>query len=86
MMKKKKFNCYECEYRGTIPGVRHSKCCYPGLKNGMLDIFAGNSEIIKKLKIRGNEHGIKSGWFMWPCNFDPVWLENCEGFKERGIK
>ncbi len=32
------------------------------------------------LKIRANYHGIKNGWFVWPVNFDPVWLENCEGF------
>lgn len=32
------------------------------------------------LKIQANFHGIKNGWFVWPVNFDPVWLENCDGF------
>lgn len=32
------------------------------------------------LKIRANFHGIKNGWFVWPVNFDPVWLEHCDGF------
>jgi len=33
------------------------------------------------LKIKGNEHGIRSGWFNHPNNFDPVWLEECDGFE-----
>lgn len=28
-------------------------------------------------------HGIKKGWFIWPFNFDPIWLINCNGFKEK---
>jgi hypothetical protein len=33
-----------------------------------------------KLNIKGNPHGIRNGWFNWPMNFDPTWLEQCEGF------
>lgn len=33
-----------------------------------------------QLKIRGNDYGIRNGWFVWPVNFDPTWLESCEGF------
>jgi hypothetical protein len=32
------------------------------------------------LGIKGNAHGIRRGWFMWPANFDPVWLDSCNGF------
>jgi len=32
------------------------------------------------LNVKGHPHGIKNGWFIWPFNFDPVWLENCDGF------
>ena len=35
------------------------------------------------LNIEGNEHGIRSGWFNWPFNFDPIWLENCDGFEDK---
>ena len=31
--------------------------------------------------VKGNEVGIKRGWFTWPWNFDPVWLIECNGFK-----
>jgi len=34
-------------------------------------------------KVRGAAHGIKQGWFLWPINFDPVWLESCDGFKHK---
>lgn len=33
-------------------------------------------------KVTGNPHGIKSGWFMWPLNFDPVWLQSCDSFSD----
>lgn len=33
------------------------------------------------LHISANFHGIKNGWFIWPVNFDPTWLENCDGFQ-----
>ena len=36
-----------------------------------------------KAKVKGNEHGIKSGWFCHPSNFDPTWLEECDGFKKK---
>jgi hypothetical protein len=34
-------------------------------------------------KVAANPHGIKMGWFMWPWNFDPVWLTSCNGYKRR---
>ena len=38
--------CYDCKFRGTVPGSCHSSC--------------GN----KEAKVKGDPHGIKSGWFM----------------------
>jgi len=32
--------------------------------------------------VTGNLHGIRMGWFLWPANFDPVWLETCTGFSD----
>jgi hypothetical protein len=40
--------------------------------------------LVGELGIRGNPHGIRKGWFNWPWNFDPVWLDNCDGFTPRG--
>jgi len=85
-----KANCYKCIYRGTIPMDAHSCCKHPEVKidtnffGGMADVLAGKAnEAIKKLEIRGTSYGISSGWCVWPANFDPTWLENCNGFKER---
>lgn len=35
-----------------------------------------------KADVIGNQHGIKNGWFRWPLNFDPTWLESCNGFSD----
>ena len=88
-------NCYKCQYRRSLVGDAHSKCVHPA--NGgaldnpmaqMLAIFAGvgRTDPINAdtgLNIVGNPHGIKHGWFNWPFNFDPRWLENCDGYTER---
>lgn len=40
----------------------------------------GPQRAADQLQIRANFHGIKNGWFVWPVNFDPVWLEHCGGY------
>ena len=30
--------------------------------------------------VKGHLQGIQGGWFMWPRNFDPTWLLECDGF------
>jgi hypothetical protein len=86
-------NCYECEYRGGCAGSASSCCEHPSIEKtsigeimGMLGSVGRVPTIIMEnyLDIRGNAHGIRSGWFNWPYNFDPVWLENCNGFKKKG--
>ncbi len=75
-------NCYKCRYRSNVAGDCHSCCEYPDNDTGILSFFAGaNIKNMKKLNIKANPHGVKSGWFMWPVNFDPTWLENCDGFE-----
>ncbi len=97
--KKVKPNCYECRWRGQCPGDAHSKCCHPynaPLLNDpmlqMMGIFAsvGRGDMPamsdKRLKIKANDTGLRRGWFHYPFNFDPVWLENCEGFAKLAEK
>jgi len=89
---KDKPNCYDCKHRGTIPGDCHSCCLHP--KSGHtgdlmmgLAMLLGNITMGKAFKnplnVRGNETGIRNGWFMWPVNFDPTWLESCDGFEKK---
>lgn len=91
---KEKPNCYKCKYRGEIPGDAHSCCNHPkneeSLKDpllGMLAIFASVGRVPPinsgGLKVKGNPHGVKKGWFNYPFNFDPTWLEECEGFEPK---
>ena len=68
--------CYKCKYRGDVPGSAHSSCNHPYIQQYAMKAF-------EALNIRANEHGVNSGWFIWPYNFDPTWLENCDGFKEK---
>jgi hypothetical protein len=37
------------------------------------------------LRIVGDSHGIRQGWFVWPLNFDPVWLNACNGFEKKEV-
>jgi len=83
-----KANCYDCKYRGSVPGDAHSCCHHPSVASADDNIFGAMAQMItgefseaaNKLNIRANAHGVRSGWFMWPVNFDPAWLENCDGF------
>lgn len=90
-------NCYECKYRGGVPGSAHSSCRHPAFarvnedpilqilgllgKRGPLAGFALPQA--ESCKVVGDEHGIKRGWFCHPFNFDPVWLKSCTGFTEK---
>jgi hypothetical protein len=40
----------------------------------------------REAKVMGNAHGIRHGWFFWPFNYDPVWLQECTGFVKRAAK
>jgi len=51
-----------------------------------MDMMDGkNIKAMEKLEIKGDRYGMKNGWFMWPANFDPTWLENCNGFTDVGM-
>lgn len=98
-VEQKKPNCYQCKYRGNVPGDAHSCCKHPDLNGATNDpaanimaIFASVGRvspqidiqaISDKFQIKANYHGIKKGWFNWPWNFDPVWLENCNAFEDK---
>jgi len=84
--------CYRCQHRGIIPGSAHSRCHHPkvqGIGNPMQEMMAvfasvGRSPPLTQeanpLHVQGDPHGIQSGWFNWPWNFDPVWLNRCDGY------
>jgi len=32
--------------------------------------------------VRGEKHGEAMGWFWWPINYDPIWLEECDSWEQ----
>ena len=89
--KQKKPNCYDCKWKGEVVGSAHSSCKHPKCKieSGnlvrLLSVLSGGHmpQMKTGLNVKGNEHGTKSGWFNHPLNFDPVWLEECDGFEKK---
>ena len=80
----KKPNCYECIHRRGLMGDAHSRCAHPEAgESRSLGPLGRAVDAAKKLGVTGNLHGIQNGWFFWPSNFDPVWLEACDGFTEK---
>lgn len=76
----KKPNCYRCKHRRGLTYSCHSSCEHP-LMSGKARVLALATGI-NPLGVTGSEHGLKNGWFFWPLDFDPVWLETCDGFDE----
>lgn len=91
-------SCYNCKYRGSVPGSAHSRC------NLIKEIDSTNSVILEELFLTGklsftfkndagieenaiklNPHGVKNGWAYWPLDFDPIWVESCK-FEELQIQ
>lgn len=86
-------NCYTCVHRRNVPGDAHSRCAHPKVDSGsgdmfdgiigMVEMMMGNRPASNPLNVRGNPHGIRAGWFMHPFNYDPAWLEACDGHTEK---
>ncbi len=84
-------HCYECKWRGDVPGDAHSSCHHPAVQGGeggimgaLVDMLSGKHDAAAAtLNIQGDPHGVRMMWFLWPANFDPIWLRNCNGFESK---
>lgn len=86
-------NCYECRHRRDLVGDRHSQCVHPRALHGADALALSAARFCgmqvqehvpgPALRVTAHAHGIAKGWFMWPFNFDPVWLVNCDGFEAK---
>ena len=80
-------NCYNCKFRQGVVGSCHSSCVYPIDSAKAAVMFMSGARSLetadKSFSIEGNPHGIKNGWFTWPIDFDPVWVETCTGFEQK---
>ena len=85
-------NCHRCLHVRSLPGSAHKSCAHPDIAAvaesplGQILSTMGKratpSHGPLPLGVVGNAHGIRHGWFNWPFNFDPTWLESCDGFEE----
>ena len=90
----KKFDCFSCKWKRRNSGTVHIRCVHSSLgpisDNPMMNMMAILASVgrakpmiasTKELNIRGTPTGIKRGWFNFPWDFDPTWLENCDGYE-----
>lgn len=87
-----KNNCYNCKFRGTVPGSAHSSCKViretasdtpRAIELEMLlstHMVEMTDQKTGEPMVKLNEHGIKNGWANWPIDFDPTWVESCRFF------
>ena len=84
-------NCWNCKWSREIPGSVHLRCVHPKVLEAIdmghplarLISLLGGSPVATKLKVKLNPVGVRNGWANHPFNFDPVWVEECEGFERK---
>jgi len=76
-------NCHQCSFKGEIPGSAHISC--NNEKASLLDLIdvLKGTQNISKLEITYDPEAVKKGYFLWPIDFDPIWLKKCQGFTEK---
>lgn len=94
--KKEGRDCHNCGYRTTIPGSAHSRCnrkfimlapCSVGGEKGYLML---KDELVHERAEDPSKEGVAviikmTKWSAkFPLNFDPVWVEACFGWVEKG--
>lgn len=68
---KEKKTCYQCTFKGEVPGSCHSRCEFNWTQS-------------THEKPKGHERGKQMGWYMWPYNYDPVWMiDQCKEFQPK---
>ena len=95
MLEDMRYACTKCIHRGSVPGSAHLSCRHPLLKcfwndplSSLLSLLGKRagvnlSDIATDFEIKADKHGINSGWFCWPLNFDSAWLLHCSKYKEK---
>lgn len=91
-------NCYDCKFKGSVPGSAHSSCnilkeaITDSSKRTQLELLLATHQVKLTMgeneepMVKMNEHGIKNGWANWPLDFDPVWIEDCKFFNEKNLE
>jgi hypothetical protein len=93
----KTHDCYNCTYKGSVPGSTHSSCSIIShsvseeLKSTAkmleaslaLGAHALVDENTQEPLVKLDPHGVKKGWANWPLDFDPIWVQSCPFYKPK---
>lgn len=76
-------NCHQCKHHRRIPGDAHIGCDHPEAHViGLMAVITFAEASYKSgLAVKLSRHGVDQGWAMWPVNFDPIWLLECNRFE-----
>lgn len=92
--------CYSCTFRRGAPGSAHSSCAHPSLARSLeaQDPLMKLQSLLRhhcppisarsparELGVGIDKHGFEQGWANWPWNFDPVWIESCNGWESKEL-
>ncbi len=64
-----------------LPADKCRSCKYMTTNGGTHHIGCSKRNVL----VSGSEHGIKNGWFEFPYNFDPIWLEECVSYRSKSF-
>lgn len=83
-------SCYDCKFRRGIPGDAHSECTIIPTPEYRLMVYAitqvSNGIKTDIMDVQLNPHGVRNGWAAWPINFDPIWVDKCNLFREKSCQ
>ena len=76
--------CSNCKFRGSVAGSAHISCNYPKFKEvqklelSMLilgNLNVANDFLESNFGFTVSQHPVSSGWFNFPFDFDPAWIQ-----------
>lgn len=90
-------DCYKCQFRHGVPGSAHSSChglramakdpddSGMALLETMVATGATMLHIEGKSLVKIDPHGRAKGWAMWPLDFDPIWISECQLYSVKEV-
>lgn len=69
-------------YIEELPKEKCRSCLFMQTNPGTHHISCKKRNVL----VAGSEHGIKNGWFSFPYDLDPIWLDECISFRTKDFK
>ena len=75
--------CYSCKHREDLTYSAHSLCTGLCEKKDCFVAYMLFEAGALGTVVKAHDHGVKMGWFNWPIDFDPIWLEECKLYEKK---